>query len=30
MLEFPKNFNIKITLYNEDYSFGNGLYPFID
>lgn len=26
MLEFPKNFNIKITLYNEDYSFGNGLY----
>lgn len=26
MLEFPKNFNVKLTLYNEDYSFGNGLY----
>ncbi len=26
MLEFPKKFNVKLTLYNEDYSFGNGLY----
>ena len=26
MLEFPKKINIKLTLYNEDYSFGNGLY----
>ena len=21
----PKNFNIKLTLYNQDYSFGNGI-----
>ena len=26
MLEFPQKFNVKITLYNKDYSFGNGLY----
>ena len=26
MLEFPKKINVKLTLYNEDYSFGNGLY----
>lgn len=26
MFEYPKNFNTKITLYNEDYSFGNGIY----
>lgn len=25
MLKIPKNFNIKITLYNDDYSFGNGI-----
>lgn len=26
MKNLPNNFNIKLTLYNEDYSFGNGLY----
>lgn len=25
MLKIPKNVNIKITLYNNDYSFGNGI-----
>lgn len=25
-MKLPKNFNIKLTLFNEDYSFGNGLY----
>lgn len=25
-MNLPKNFNIKLTLFNEDYSFGNGLY----
>lgn len=26
MKKLPKNFNIKLTLYNEDYSFGMGMY----
>lgn len=26
MKNFPKNFNVKLTLFNEDYSFGLGIY----
>lgn len=29
MYKFPKNFNVKLTLYNDDYSFGLGIYKLL-
>lgn len=29
MEKFPKKFNVKLTLYNEDYSFGLGIYKLL-
>lgn len=28
-MKLPKNFRLKLTFFNEDYSFGNGLYSLL-
>lgn len=28
-MKIPKNFRVKITFFNDDYSFGNGLYSLL-